>query len=194
VSQMRMSEKFKILKSCSISEDILFEFVEGELSREFAQDLSLHIETCGTCTEQVGQFKGLKSSFQEPLPSEDFFAALENKIMTRIEKSVREPQTVERETKSKAWFWVPSVAAAALVILVFGALFKTSPIGQEGTVRSQQAALEEQLILKTASQDPSFAQEAMLNQNSDDLVLTAAAEKLSRMSEGDARAIMEKLK
>jgi len=172
-----------------------FDYVEGELDPSLKSDLKLHLQDCGLCQQNFSEFKTLRNVLEEKtksnskeIPSDDFFKKLEGKIMASLDKPVVEKAVAVAEVY--AWtrrMILPVAATAALFLLVFGGLYRTMKFKAANTTERVQINLEEQFIVQAAYNDPEAISNAMISHEGvEEVVMNAAAVKLSRMSDQDA--------
>jgi hypothetical protein len=220
VSTERMNN-LKVVTSCTIEQDVWFDYVENELDSSLKKDLGLHLQSCPRCQQSYSEFKGIRRALKKipetALPAQNVFDALENKIMASLGKKIRPelagpsgakavPAGTGEVTRRPFGFrrlTVPVAAAAALAVLVLGSLFKAPSFRgptsisqvQNSGKNSGSGNLEDQIIVQTASNNPeSFGDTIVGHQESDDIVMDAAADKLGRMSDNDAQAMLDNLK
>lgn len=100
------------MNGCEFDRERLNAYLDGELSREEAEDVRKHLERCPECRELLSQFEamsaGLKEMEEEP-PSK-----LAGSIMDRV----RSEQTPNRNRRRR-FAYGTFVAAAAVVAVVF---------------------------------------------------------------------------
>jgi hypothetical protein len=203
VSIERMKTKMKVLTGCNIEPEVWLDYVEGEVSHSLGADLSLHLSQCDKCQKNYADIKMLKKELKKndiKVPSDDYFKGLENKIMASLDKNVGAEggQLVAVAGRVAVWtrrMTIPLAASAALFLLIFGGLYKTMKFNTEANPEVAQTKLEEQFIVQTATNNPEIMSNSMIShQGQDDLVITAAAEKLSKMSRKDAAKFMRGLR
>jgi hypothetical protein len=187
--------------NCKIEADLWLDYIENEVSPDQKSDLKLHLDTCDICQKNCSNMKLLTHSvrdlpqMKDTMPSDLVFKKMNSKIMAQIDKTQIENVVVIRRAQVKIIFG----ASAAAFILVFGSVFGPS-VWNHGLTSSSRSQLwlqnpEDQLMVENSQNDLEvFGNVIMSQQDSDDLVLDATAEKLSRMSDQDARAKLEQLK
>jgi hypothetical protein len=184
--------------SCGISQDVWVDYVEGELDDHLAKDMALHAKGCRGCRGHLHGIRLVKRSFSQPseikTPDDLFFKRLEGKIMQAVGKTHIEPVAPKgnRHVKTIA------VATAAMFVLIVGTPYLLPQLRLKAVTKTLPTAamnLEEQFFAMNSGADPMvFGEVIISHQDSDDFVLEAAAEKLSRMSDQDARTALDKMK
>ncbi len=184
---------------CRVSSDLWLDYVEGTLDQELFEDLTRHKNSCAHCEKNFMEFHFVRQQLKGPvkdLPDDLFFKKLEKNIMASVEKT--HPEIIvpmgQRHLKTVA------MATAAMLILIVGMPYllpkMDSLYSWSGSKKiSRLTSSEDQMIWQNASGDPAlFGGTITSHQDSDDFVLDAAAEKLSRMSDTDARTALDKMK
>ena len=177
-----------------VATEIWLDYLEGELESSFEADLDLVVLNHPEYLTTLKSLRALKETLREKsrqearaLPADSVFADLKSNIMSEIE-------TITPEKKSSSWLTrqkLVTAATAAMCVVVLGSLFTQ----RENKKQIVKVSPEEILISKNISQDPGLYSEIIItNQNSDDFVYDALAEKLSHMSERNALKMIEKLK
>lgn len=93
------------------------DYIDGELSARMADRLILHMETCGKCQDMLARFTGIGEDIgmlSGIEPSPDFNRRFWRMLDAKHEKGFQ---------ISFAWLfsgWRPALAAAALIMIVFG--------------------------------------------------------------------------
>ena len=183
---------------CKIDADVWLDYSEKEISPTLASDLVLHSQDCLKCQSTLRDIELtrflLKRTPEPELPAEEVFVNLEKLIAESVEKTlIDNPVTIKR-----AQLKVIFGATAAAFVLVFGSMYGPSVIKYKNFKSPsavRQNSPEDQLMVESAHEDLEiFGDVIISHQDSDELVLDAAAEKLSRMSDQDARTMLDQIK
>jgi anti-sigma factor RsiW len=100
--------------SCDRALPLLYHVIDGEIEREDAQWLALHLATCRTCAQQLLQIQKANTFYAERMavaPPPD------------LARRIMESAEAERVTRRRDAFWVglaALVAAACLVVALVG--------------------------------------------------------------------------
>jgi hypothetical protein len=197
-----MKNKLTVLTNCDIDSALWVDYVENELTPTLRSDLELHLENCKLCQSHIAEYKTLKMQIKQnpiPMPGDDFFKALQGKIMSSLDKPLE--GDIQELTSSTKWysksrnFIIPFVATAALFILIFTSLVRTTPFNGAKSVETAQARLEDAFIDQAAERDPKMLTDSMISSgDSEEVILNAAAEKMARMSDKEVRALMKRMR
>jgi len=180
---------------CKVDEELWLDYVEGELDQTLRADLTLHVEDCGHCRKTLQALQLVRKNIKPhkiQLPDDLAFKRLENKIMAEINKTYIESPAYSWKSQTQKM----AFTAAAVFIVVFGTLFVNPFRGNKLQTSQFQIELgaEEQFFAQTAANDPKFFNSVIMShQDSDDMVMEAAAQRLSAMSDVEARALLEEL-
>jgi len=101
------------MKSCeNYQEDLPF-LLEEVLEAPERADLQAHLAVCPTCSSELSAYQGLRSQMLSDTPSDpgDLFFQRQLKA---IEAQIRLAMPRQRSV------WIPALAAAAMLLLVFG--------------------------------------------------------------------------
>lgn len=196
------------MTSCNINQEVWFDYAEGELDVTFKKDLTLHLKDCEQCQRSFAEHRWIHRELHRSakvdealMPTDAVFAKLQNKIMAQVEKtSIGSGDIAEvRRIEPSSPFWlrriaIPMAAAAALVLMIAGSLF-TTPSFKGSTNSMAKNNAEDQYMEQTASTNPQVLGNSMMtSQDENEMVLDAAAAKLSRMSDTEARTMLDNLK
>jgi hypothetical protein len=129
------------------------------------------------------------------MPDDRAFNVLHDKIMASLDRKIDESGGATMVDLWRKRFLAPAAAAAAAVVLAFVAQIKTNSFNTNLTASlDRQSNLEEQFLVQTASNNPEDFENIIGSQDTDDVVLSAAAEKLSRMSDTEARHALDSIR
>ena len=186
---------------CSIEPDLWLDYLENDVDESLKNDLKLHSEICVRCKKSLLEMRTLTTTLKNlpqmnmVMPSDSTFNRIRSEIMSSVEKTHIENSVTIKRTQLKVIFG----ATAAAFVLVFGSIFGPSVWNQVGnnqmrsSTRTENA--EDRLMVESAQNDVQVFGNIILNQqDSDDLVMDAAAEKLSLMSDQEARTKIDQLK
>lgn len=177
--------------------EIWLDYLEDELDPSLRQDLGLHVESCSQCRKNLNQFQEIKKQLKnqiQPLPSEAVFENLQNRIMSRIEKMEPEKKRVHLWRSSSL---ITAVATAAMAVLVVTSVFTGIQLkfAKKSSVVQKNINWDEQWMVQNSAGDPEFFSEVIIShENSGDMILEAAAGKLSRMSDREVRMVLDRIK
>jgi anti-sigma factor RsiW len=187
--------------SCNVNGEVWFDYVENELDPSFKKDLSMHLEKCDECQKNYAEYKQtrqLLGTEKIKMPSDASFDRMANRIMAVLDEV---PQKVQRESNvvRPVWFQrfaVPMAAAAALVLVILGGFLTTPSFNGNRNSLAKQENMTEQYIEQTESTNPQVVGHSLVttSQDEDDMVLDAAAAKLSHMSDTEARTMLDNMK
>lgn len=203
--------------SCNVNGEVWFDYVENELDSSFKKDLSVHLQKCLECQKSYSEFKAtrkLLATEKIKMPSDASFDRLSLRIMNAIdqapssakiaasEKGFNASNVIKfgaRDSEAPNWFQkfaIPVAAAAALVLVIAGGLMTTPSFdGSSSTSLAKQENMTEQFIEQTESSNPQVVGHSLVtSQDEDDMVLDAAAAKLSHMSDTEARTMLDNMK
>jgi hypothetical protein len=202
-----------VVTNCNVDPEVWFDYAEGELNPDFKKDLSLHLKDCEQCQVSYAEYRWIRTGVRKSmkadevkLPSEKSFDQLHDKIMAQVSKTsigATEESAEVRRIGSISPFWVrriavPMAASAALALIVVGSLITTPGFKSSTNSFAKQDNIEEQFIEQTASSNPNALGDSlnsmMTSEDSDEMVLDAAAAKLSRMSDTEARTMLDNMK
>ena len=195
--------------NCNVDPEVWFDYAEGELNPDFKKDLSLHLKDCEQCQVSYAEYRWIRTGVRKSLkthdvklPAEKTFDKLHDQIMAKVAKtSIGSSDTAEvRRIEPHNPFWVrriaiPMAAAAVLALIIIGSLVTTPGFKSSTNSFAKQDNIEEQFIEQTASSNPNALGDSMMtSQDEDEMVLDAAAAKLSRMSDTEARTMLDNMK
>jgi len=104
-------------------EDLLPWYVNGSLSAAEQQRVEAHLQECGTCRAEVELLRAMRDvskQVTEPVPGQ--FA------WQRLQRDIRQ----QDKTVTKRQWWVPSLAAAALLVIAIQGVLLFNVTRQDG--------------------------------------------------------------
>lgn len=189
------TDQMKKKANNEVPAEIWLDYVENEVEKSFKDDLKLLLDANPQNLKTVQEINLLKANIKDTvhkLPSDEFFKNLQAKIMTEVKDSTPQMKISPWHKNHKAM----TAATAAMCVVFVGVLLTQMNVK---SIKSKKAVMrvspEEQLISENLQTNNGFYDELLLvNQNDDDLVLDAMADRLSRMPEKQAAMLLEQMK
>lgn len=185
------------MKERQEDQDIWIDFLEGEVDPSLREDLARMLQNKPAAQAAVNDYarikKGVKKTNDIKLNLDDqYFENLHSKIMTAVET-----QTAPKEAEVIPLIrrrWVPVAAAAALVI-VLGGVFVNHVKDLQGQKPADKVArVSQDWLIQTSAKNPgAFSETVISNEDDSDLLMDATARKLDRMSDDEAKKIINEL-
>jgi hypothetical protein len=183
-----------LLTQCEVDPELWLDYVEDELDETLNEDMTLHASQCQECRKTLREFQLVRTNFK-PVEFKELDDLKTQKLHSRIMNAVNQTY-VEPELPS--WLGQTKkigLTVAATVILVFGSLLLPYNWNSRTNPTLSALSMEEQFFAATTFNHPEYLNSAIMShQDSDDLVLEAAARKLSRMSDTEARMVFDQMK
>jgi hypothetical protein len=195
VSTDQMKKKTIKPTTKTVPAEVWLDYVENEVETSFSEDLKLLLDADPQAQKTVKEITLLKANIKDTihqLPGDDFFKNLQSKIMTSVEETHPQMKISPWHKHQK----VMTAATAAMCVVFVGVLLTQMNVK---SIKSKKSAArvspEEQLISENLQKNNGFYDELLLvNQNDDDLVLDAMADRLSLMPEKQAAKLIEQMK
>jgi anti-sigma factor RsiW len=126
-----------------LSDEVLSEFVEGDLTGTSAGDVAEHVAGCARCREAVSDLRMLREGARSLEPLEP---------PARVWQAVQE--RVARRPRALRWLWVGVPAMAAAVVLAFVVGLRAGGLARPGLLSSKpKPVMSEQAVAARAQQD-----------------------------------------
>ncbi len=81
-------EKFNLHSNCDIRDEILLEYLDGELDQLTSSRVSRHIPDCPLCAERLEEFKVLSAKAQELSESKPLDRDIKSRLMKRLKSEL----------------------------------------------------------------------------------------------------------
>jgi len=99
--------------ACELSRTVLHGYIDGELDAARAAEFERHLASCRDCTAALDAQEALRSFISRAKLRERAPASL----LQRINAELGLPRTEARASSRRAWLWLATAAAAAVVLL-----------------------------------------------------------------------------